>query len=263
MSDATDRLRALYETVYSGGKEGFFSRFVDGKDVSETNALVWGATEFAGKRVVDIGCGTGETAAGVAALGARHVTGIDYAAPAIEQARLRHAAPNLDFRVCSHAEWDEPVDVVISCGTLEHMDDPRAELGRMIEMVGGTGTVILTCPYFLNLRGFVWMTLALLLDVPMSLTDRHFLSPFDFEAWLDGTGMQLSRTVPFDYDRANGPLMLVDMQKRLTNALRDAGLPNDRVEHALDWFGKVVAYEARTNPGRLGGANALYVITPR
>ena len=76
------------------------------------------------------------------------------------------------------------VDVVVSCGTLEHMSDPRQELCRMIELVDGKGTIILTCPYFLNIRGFVWMTLALLLDVPMSLTDKHFISPFDIEGWL-------------------------------------------------------------------------------
>jgi hypothetical protein len=68
---------------------------------------------------------------------------------------------------------------------------------------------------------------------------------------------------PFDYERANGPQMLVDMKKRLTNALRDANLPNDKVDRALEWLGKVVEYETRTTPGRFGGSNALYVIAPR
>lgn len=262
---SVDKLKSFYEGVYSGvgGKESFFSRFVGGRDISETDKLVWAAADFNGKRVLDIGCGTGETAAGIASSAALSVVGIDYAASAIEEAKRRHQATNLEFHVCSALEWDDVVDVVVSCGTLEHMPEPRQGLDRMIELVDGKGTIILTCPYFLNIRGFVWMTLALLLDVPMSLTDRHFISPFDIEGWLADTPMQLERVQPFDYDRANGPQMLVDMKKRLTNALRDANLPNDEVDRALDWFGKVVEYENRTTPGRFGGSNSLYVITPR
>ena len=47
------------------------------------------------------------------------------------------------------------------------------------------GQLVVTCPSFLNLRGHVWMTLQLLLDVPMSLTDLHFICPFDMERWAE------------------------------------------------------------------------------
>ncbi len=60
----------------------------------------------------------------------------------------------------------------------------------------------------------------------------------------------------------NGRHKLVDMKKRFNNALRDVGLPSERVDSTLAWLEKVVAYEARTSPGRFGGANALYVIVP-
>jgi 2-polyprenyl-3-methyl-5-hydroxy-6-metoxy-1,4-benzoquinol methylase len=259
----SDKLQSLYEDIYSAGKENFFSRFVAGLDISETDEVVWAATDFKGKRVLDIGCGTGETAAGIAARSALSVVGIDYAPSAIEEAKRRHQATNLDFFVCSALEWNNVVDVLVSCGTLEHMPEPRQELRRMVELVDNKGTIILTCPYFLNIRGFAWMALALLLDVPMSLTDRHFISPFDIEGWLDDTPMRLARVQTFDYDRANGSQMLVDMKKRLTNALRDANLPNDKVDTALEWLGKVVSMENRTTPGRFGGSNALYLITPR
>jgi len=260
---SADKLQSLYEGVYSGGKEIFFSRFVGGKDISETDKLVWGAADFNGKRILDIGCGTGETAAGIAARFASSVVGIDYAPSAIEEAKRRHRAANLDFRVCSALEWNDVVDIEVSCGTLEHMSDPHQELYCMIELVDGKGTIILICPYFLNIRGFVWMTLALLLDVPMSLTDKNFISPFDIEGWLAETPMQLESVQPFDYERANGMQMLVDMKKRLTNASRDANLPNDKVDRALEWWDKVVEYENRTTPRRFGGSNALYVITSR
>jgi hypothetical protein len=96
----------------------------------------------------------------------------------------------------------------------------------------------------------------------MSLTDRNFISPFDIEDWLEGTGMRLVRVQSFDFERANGHHMLVDMNKRLKNALLDAGFPNDKVDTTLAWLEKVVAHEARTSPGRFGGANALYLIQP-
>lgn len=262
MIESIEKLQKLYEAVYADGKEEFFSRFVNGRDISETDNVVWTATKYTGRRVVDVGCGTGETAAGIAGLGAAMVTGIDYAPTAIEQANARHQADNLKFEVRSLDDWNEPVDVVVSCGTLEHMERPDVELKKMVGLVKGRGEIVLSCPYFLNLRGFVWMALALLLDVPMSLTDRHFISPFDIEGWLEETGMRLTRVQPFDYERANGRHMLVDMKKRLTNALRDASLPNDRVDSTLAWLEKVVEYEARTSPGRFGGANALYLIQP-
>ena len=63
--------------------------------------------------------------------------------------------------------------------------------------------------------------------------------------------------------RASGSPMLVDMKKFLTNALRDANLRGDKVEHALEWRGEVLGYENRTTPGYFGGSNALDVINPR
>ena len=40
--------------------------------------------------MIDIGCGTGEVAAGIAKHGAEHVLGVDYATTAIEIANQKH-----------------------------------------------------------------------------------------------------------------------------------------------------------------------------
>ena len=156
--------------------------------------------------------------------------------------------------------WVEPVDVVISCGTLEHTDRPWETLLAMGGLVPPGGELIITCPYFLNIRGFVWMALQTLLNVPMSLSDLHFISPFDIDDWLRDTPLSVQRVQTFDHSRANGELMLVDFRKRLTNALRDANLDNSRVEAFVEWLGKVVSYREASGAAALDGATALYVI---
>ena len=114
-------------------------------------------------------------------------------------------------------------------------------------------------PYFINVRGIVWMSLALLLDVPMSLTDKHFISPFDIRKWLSGTGFNLVDIQHFDYERANGDTMLIDMKKRLENAMNDAGLKNDNVPVMIEWLSNLVR-EEQDVLGTMNGATALYII---
>ncbi len=256
------KLKEKYENVYKQGKEDFFSRFVNGKDISETDEVVWKSADWSNKKVIDIGCGTGETAAGIARLGASLVLGVDYSDNAIKIANDRYNKENLKFKVGSlesASSTSSLFDVVMSLGTLEHMDDPKMALYKMLKMVDKNGKVILTCPYFINIRGVAWMTLALTLDVPMSLTDKHFISPFDIREWLVGTGFELSKTTYFDYDRANGKLMLSDMEKRLKNALKDANLPVERVSKLIDWLTNVVNHEGESLKS-INGSSALYII---
>ena len=54
--------------------------------------------------------------------------------------------------------------------------------------------------------------------------------------------------------------MLTDLQKRLTNALRDAKLDNTQVKPFIEWLEKVVRYREVNNADTLGGATALYLM---
>ncbi len=68
--------------------------------------MLWEAHEegaIAGKRVVDLGCGTGTFAAGAAALGAADVVGVDVDAEAVDMAR--NAVPGASFQVEDLAQW--------------------------------------------------------------------------------------------------------------------------------------------------------------
>jgi len=252
-----------YEEIYGDSKEDFFSRFVDGKDIIETDQVVWSSIDWSNKKVLDIGCGSGETAVGIANLGAKFVLGIDYSENAIKIANERYKENNLEFKKKSFKDFSltnsNLFDVVISCGTLEHMDNPSDVLQKMLRMVNKDGKVILTSPYFVNLRGIIWMSLVLALDVPMSLTDKHFIFPFNIKDWLIGTDFELENTTYFDFDRANGKGMLTDMEKRLKNALNDANLPTNGVPKLMDWLKKVVKNESASLQ-RMNGSSALYFI---
>jgi 2-polyprenyl-3-methyl-5-hydroxy-6-metoxy-1,4-benzoquinol methylase len=141
----------------------------------------------------------------------------------------------------------------------DHYNDPKMALREMLRMLDKNGKVVLTCPFFINLRGVAWMTLALALDVPMSLTDKHFISPFNIREWLTGTGFELSEVTYFDYERANGQLMLSDMDKRLNNALRDANLSTEGVPKLIEWLQNVVNHESESLEV-MNGSSALYII---
>lgn len=259
-------LRQVYEKIYQQGEENYFSKFERGVDSSETNATVLGLLDWSGRSVLDVGCGTGGLLREIAARGAARVTGIDYSSKAIEIAREKTGMDNATFIAGNVLETTlDTHDVVLSCGTIEHSDEPPVFLKALRERCAPGGTLIITCPHFINVRGFVWMALAELLEVPMSLTDLHFIHPWQMEQWCEGLGLRLRSFSTCDYQRGNGPVLVSDFHKRLTNALRDAGLSNARVPGYLEYLEKLVHYmgnESMKNGEdcRLQGATAVYMM---
>lgn len=77
------------------------------------------------EHVLDIGCGIGALAHGIATRTGARVTGIDHNARSIEIARARHAGPNLTYLV-GDAFKDLPAerfDAVVLSNVLEHIHD--------------------------------------------------------------------------------------------------------------------------------------------
>lgn len=64
------------------------------------------AERVAGRRILDIGCGTGIGSSLLLELGAEHVDAIDYRPAVLEVARMKHAKPGLDFHVMFWEELD-------------------------------------------------------------------------------------------------------------------------------------------------------------
>lgn len=108
------------------------------------------AAPFAdGRDVLDSGCGVGYGTAYLAARAAT-VTGIDVDTGSIEYARLRYAAPNLEFLpmdVTSLAFPDAAFDLVVSFETLEHVDDPLRAVREAARVLRDDGVYVVSTPY--------------------------------------------------------------------------------------------------------------------
>jgi len=239
-------LRLVYDRAYANGN--FFS--IPSKEISDT---ILSSVEWGGKNVLEVGCGCGEMAHRITCSGANSILAIDYSLVGIKKAKLKFTQNNLLFRCKDLETVHGKFDVVVAQEVLEHVDDPFTVLKKFCGMAD---TVIVSCPNFLNPRGFVWMALAVLLDVPMSLTDVSYLAPFDFEEWAEKLGFGL-RWHTIQHDHAFGKPMLKNMQQRLFSALADAGLPNERVVKFIEWFSRAVAFERKE---KHNGVTAVYVL---
>ncbi|MEB1611742.1 class I SAM-dependent methyltransferase [Xanthomonas campestris pv. campestris] len=93
--------------------------------------------DFAGKRILDAGCGTGQRANGVAKMFPKaHVVGVDMTSASLDAARKMAASngiSNIEYRQCNLLELDLGLDfdVIISSGVMHHLEDPVKGLSRL------------------------------------------------------------------------------------------------------------------------------------
>ena len=97
-----------------------------------------------GERILDLGCGTGDVTADIAAaVGAEgEVAGIDASPAMIERAREAH--PDLDVRHADAQDFvvDEHFDAVYSNATLHWIDDQDAALARVADALRPGGRFV-------------------------------------------------------------------------------------------------------------------------
>jgi 2-polyprenyl-3-methyl-5-hydroxy-6-metoxy-1,4-benzoquinol methylase len=109
-----------------------------------------------GARVLEIGCGGGGFSRWLAEAGAGSVIGADFAPVAIEKARRAPVPPNLSFEVqdIEAMPYDNAsFDLVVSCETIEHVPRPDHAVTELGRVLAPGGTLLLTCPNYLNLLG--------------------------------------------------------------------------------------------------------------
>jgi 2-polyprenyl-3-methyl-5-hydroxy-6-metoxy-1,4-benzoquinol methylase len=257
-------LKKIYNKIFIKGEEKHFTKNLEqkGSALPADESEVLAAHNWKGKRVLDVGCGTGLMAYEIAKHGAARMLGVDYSPEGIALAQKNYTHANLEFRcedIFKSKALKEKFDVVVSLGTLEHMDDPLHALKVFKKLLKPGGTIILTCPNWVNPRGIVLMTLKTLFDAPITLADIHFFSPRWFEVASKKLGMTLEWKT-FDQSRAAGENLIKDFQKRIPNVLRDAKLPNKEknVQALLNWLrDDALTY---TWEGKHIGASGLYIL---
>lgn len=119
---------------------------------AEEVARVLENVDLSGKRVLDIGCGSGGIALSLAAdYGAGHVTGIDVEDTVLGKARARAAARGLEGRVkfCKVAPGplpfpDDHFDVVFSKDSIVHIPDKAAVFADIHRVLKASGQLAMS-----------------------------------------------------------------------------------------------------------------------
>jgi SAM-dependent methyltransferase len=96
---------------------------------------------------LDMGCGTGELTIALAKMGVKRITGVDFLPRSIETARAHAArlcAGNAQFICADLHSWVPPqkYDVLLSFDAFEHIDQPRAFLRKMKDLVAPGGVAV-------------------------------------------------------------------------------------------------------------------------
>lgn len=251
-------LRTFYDKVYTKGEwKHYTSLMFSGDKVPLAKDAVLKLVSWKGKEVLDAGCGTGEMPYLIAQKGAKRVVGIDYASSAIKEAEKNYHLPNLSFLCADLQKVKGTFDIIVSLGTIEHIDDPLTALRRLKKLLKPGGSLVVTCPNWTNPRGYVLMALRILFDAKITLADLHYLTPVEMEAWAKKLGMSLQwKTVEQEW--GHGEKMIRDLARRLPNVVRDSKLLTDvrRVKEFVKWLEKhALPFERET---RHGGAVGVY-----
>ena len=188
------------------------------------------------------------------------ISGIDFSTEAIDIANSQYTHKNLKFQSMDVNEIKEKFDVIVSNGTLEHMDDPLKSLKLFKKHLTKNGCIITTSPNWSNPRGYMLMPLLLLFNAPITLADLHYFTPVDFKNFSKQLGMSLSWKT-FDKSWGHGDILVQDFKKRLPNVLRDSNLPNKKknIDLLIKWIQNNINKLNHDLPH--SGATGLYKLT--
>ena len=104
-------------------------------------------------RIVELGCAPGKKLRDMARIAPEHAySGVDFAPRALEETRRVLAAsglsPHLHLADVREFEPDEPYDIVVSFGLLEHFDDPASMLAHHVRLARPGGVVGFELPNY-------------------------------------------------------------------------------------------------------------------
>ncbi|EGG41236.1 2-polyprenyl-3-methyl-5-hydroxy-6-metoxy-1,4-benzoquinol methylase [Candidatus Nitrosarchaeum limnium SFB1] len=252
------KLKKFYDKVYLKGEKKHFTTYRESSSTSEIKEVLK-QISWKSKSVLDVGCGTGYFAYSVAKKGA-NVLGIDFSIEAIQIAKSQYIHPNLEFKAIDVSKIKEKFDVIVSNGTLEHMDNPLRTLKLFKNHLNPNGCIIITSPNWTNPRGYILLTLLFLFKAPITLVDLHYFTPIDFQNFAKKLKMKLNWKT-FDRSWGHGDVLIKDLEKRLPNVLHDAKLPNNKKQIALflKWIKTNIV--SLNNDQLHSGATGMYVFS--
>jgi cyclopropane fatty-acyl-phospholipid synthase-like methyltransferase len=171
-----ERFDAIYED-----KKGPVARFIDnvwrGVVRKRLDLTIEKLAPFAGKTVLDVGCGSGRYCFAYVQHGAKHVVGVDFAAPMIEIARdyaqRLGIEDRCEFRVGRFPEAvpDGPFDASTAMGFFDYIEDPVSIVRAMREKT--TATMVMSFPKAIEWRVPVRRVRFLLSRCPLYLYTRR------------------------------------------------------------------------------------------
>ena len=254
-------LEKFYDGVYKKGEEKHFTQTITTGGGSEEADEILKELNWKSKKILDVGCGTGYFSYNASKKGA-NVLGIDFSAEAIEIAQNNYQHPNLKYQQMDVKKIRGKYDVIISIGTLEHMDNPLQILKLFKKHLNLKGKIIITSPNWTNPRGYILMTLLFLFNASITLADLHYQTPIDFKKYADNLNMKLKwRTIEKSW--AHGDILIQDLQKRLPNVLKDSNLPMNpkNIKNFIKWLKENVLPFENSLPQ--SGATGLYVFSKK
>ncbi|WP_297527207.1 bifunctional 2-polyprenyl-6-hydroxyphenol methylase/3-demethylubiquinol 3-O-methyltransferase UbiG [Thiohalobacter sp.] len=163
---------------------------------------------LAGKRVIDVGCGGGLLAEGMAARGAQ-VTGIDMGEAPLSVARLHllESGLEVDYRQATAEamarEAPAAFDVVTCLEMLEHVPDPASVVRACATLVKPGGQVFFSTinrnpkSYLFAIVGAEYVLKLL----PRGTHDyRKFIRPAELARWARDTGLEVADITGMSYN---------------------------------------------------------------
>ena len=163
---------------------------------------------FAGKQVVDVGCGGGILAEGMARAGA-HVTGIDLADKPLAVARLHQleSEAQVEYRQISAealaAESPGRFDLVTCMELLEHVPNPASTVAACAALAKPSGLVVFST-INRNARAYLFAVIGaeyLLGLLPRGTHDyARFIKPAELTRYARAAGLESDTLIGMSYD---------------------------------------------------------------
>jgi len=163
---------------------------------------------LAGKRVIDVGCGGGILAEGMASRGAR-VSGIDMAPTPLEVAQLHllESGLKVEYQQSTAESMAErhpgEFDVVTCMEMLEHVPDPSAVVAACARLVKPGGWVFLST-INRNPKAFAMAIVGAEYILKLLPQGTHeyskFIRPSELSGWCRGNGLELREMTGLHYN---------------------------------------------------------------